>query len=71
MTIRRESILAITNIGKMLAKRRTSVSEYKAAFDLIDRNGDGTVTAKDLGAVLREIGQNPTEEELYDMIGRD
>ena len=38
MTIRRESILAISNIGKMLANRRTSVSEYKAAFDLIDRN---------------------------------
>ena len=70
MTIRRESILAISNIGKMLAKRRTSVSEYKAAFDLIDRNGDGTVTAKELGAVLREIGQNPSEEELHDMIVR-
>ena len=38
MTIRRESILAISTMGKMLASRRTSVSEYKAAFDLIDRD---------------------------------
>ena len=40
----------------------------KDLFDRYHRNGDGTVTAKDLGVVLREIGQNPSEEELHEMI---
>ena len=42
----------------------------KDLFDRDQRNGDGTVTAKDLGVVLREIGQNPSEEELHEMIVR-
>ena len=30
--------------------------------------GDGTVTTKQLGTVIRSLGQNPTEAELEDMI---
>ena len=31
-------------------------------------DGDGTITAKKLGVVMRSLGQNPTEAELQDMI---
>ncbi|OJD34143.1 calmodulin [Diplodia corticola] len=56
------------------------VEEYKAAFAVFpsantslprppqDKNGDGDITAKELGEVMRSLGQNPTDEELNDMI---
>merc|ERR1739841_396750 len=32
------------------------------------KDGDGTITAVELGTVMRSLGQNPTESELNDMI---
>lgn len=31
-------------------------------------DGDGTITSKELGTVMRSLGQNPTEAELQDMV---
>ncbi|KAM0125636.1 hypothetical protein ACHAQE_003174 [Botrytis cinerea] len=57
------------------------VSEFKEAFSLFDKNGDeqcretaliygsiGQITSKELGTVMRSLGQNPSESELQDMI---
>ena len=44
------------------------IAEYKEAFSLFDKDGDGTITTKELGTVMRSLGQNPTEVELQDMI---
>ena len=44
------------------------LSEFKEAFSLFDKDGDGCITTKELGVVMRSLGQNPTEAELQDMI---
>lgn len=43
-------------------------TEVKEAFAIFDKNGDGTITTKDLITVMRSLGKNPTEDEIDDMI---
>ena len=35
---------------------------------IFDKDGDGTITTKELGTVMRSIGRTPTEAELQDII---
>lgn len=44
------------------------ISEYKDAFSLFDKDGDGTITTSELGTVMRSLGENPTDGELREMI---
>ena len=43
-------------------------SEFKEAFGLFDKDGNGTISKEELGMVMRALGQNPTNQELLDMI---
>ena len=51
-----------------LSSHDGNIAEFKEAFSLFDKDGDGTITTKELGTVMRSLGQNPTEQELQDMI---
>ncbi len=42
--------------------------EFKEVFSLFDKDGDGTISTSELGTVMRTLGQNPTEEEIDQMI---
>mmetsp|Transcript_4974 Transcript_4974/g.8534 ORF Transcript_4974/g.8534 Transcript_4974/m.8534 type:complete len:150 (-) Transcript_4974:543-992(-) len=44
------------------------IAEFKEAFSLFDRDGDGAITPKELGTVMRSLGQTPTEAELNELI---
>lgn len=44
------------------------IGQYFMTFVQFDKNDDGTIKTKDLGTVMRSLGQNPTEAELQDMI---
>ena len=44
------------------------ISEFKEAFDLFDKDGDGRITATELGTVMKNLGQSPSEAELRDMV---
>ncbi|XP_023982848.1 calmodulin-1-like [Physeter macrocephalus] len=43
-------------------------TEFKEALSLFDKDDYGTITTKELGTVIRSLGQNSTEAELQDMI---
>ena len=44
------------------------IQEYKEAFSLFDKDLNGSITIKELGAVLRSMGQNPSENDIKEMI---
>lgn len=37
-------------------------------FSLFDKEGDGTIATKELGTVMKSLGQKPTDTDLQDMI---
>ncbi|EZG55535.1 calmodulin [Gregarina niphandrodes] len=47
---------------------REVVNNFQEAFNLFDKDGDGTITAEELATVMRNLGQNPTESEVQDMM---
>ena len=40
------------------------IRKYKAAFSKFSSGKEGVITSKELGKILRYIGQNPTEAEV-------
>ncbi|RWR87959.1 calmodulin-like protein 8 [Cinnamomum micranthum f. kanehirae] len=44
------------------------ITEFQEAFCLFDKDGDGCITIEELATVIRSLGQNPSSEELHDMI---
>merc|ERR1712241_29634 len=43
-------------------------AEFREAFALFDKDGDGTISTKELGTVMNSLGQKPTPQELENMI---
>ncbi|PPJ50644.1 hypothetical protein CBER1_05246 [Cercospora berteroae] len=41
---------------------------YREAFSVFDKNGDGEISAAELGDVMRSLGLKPTDGELQDML---
>ena len=45
-------------------------SEYRECFSFFDKNGDGTITADELAVVIRSMDQNPTDQDIKDMMAK-
>lgn len=44
------------------------MKEFREAFGLFDKDGDGCITKEELGSVMRSLGQFARVEELQEML---
>lgn len=44
------------------------IIEFREAFQAFDKDGSGFITTKELGTVMRSLGQNLTESEVREII---
>ena len=44
------------------------MSHFSICSRIFDKDGDGTISTLELGTVMKNLGHDPTEEELQDMI---
>ena len=48
------------------------INEFKEVFSLFDRNGDGTISKRELGKAIRKsVGQRLSESELQGGISNE
>lgn len=50
-----------------MSDQQASTTNYKEAFALFDKRGNGRVSIDQLGDLLRACGQNPTLAEIGDL----
>lgn len=41
------------------------INQYKEAFTLFDKDSDGKISSEDLGVLIRSLGQNFSNKDLY------
>jgi len=66
--IKNEEMISLTKNKKQKGEAFINQEEFKEAFQLFDKDGDGAITTKELKMVLKACGQNVSNEEIQDMI---
>ncbi len=59
-----------TNIESSIVDNLTDeqIIEFREAFQAFDKDGNGSITTKELGTVMRSLGQNLSEIEIKEVI---
>jgi len=52
----------------MLGMTQQEIDEYQEVFGMFDINGDGAIEMGELKLVMMQLGQNPAEEDLIEMM---
>lgn len=50
-----------------MGEQQAQSTNFKEAFSLFDKRGNGRVQLRELGDLLRACGQNPTLAEIKDL----
>ena len=56
------------HVGTVDQLSSEQISEFRDAFRMFDKDGDGTVNAEEIGDVMTKLGQEHTEQTLLDMV---
>ena len=65
-TISKKEFMDVMN--EMYSVSQGKVDEVVEAFQIFDKDGDGSITTKELGTVMRSLGQNPSDDKIRQMI---
>jgi len=58
----------IDKLAKQLNCTEEQMQEFKAAFDLFDRDGSGAISKDELGQVMKNLGLEVSDHDLGEMI---
>ena len=61
------------NVFRKLLSKNISMEfilEMKEAFQTYDKNGDKVISGKEIVGLVRSLGHNPTEPELFEIIAQ-
>merc|ERR1712066_733403 len=47
---------------------RAQIDEFKQAFDIFDEDGGGDISTRELGRVMKLLGQNPSPQQLQQIV---
>ncbi|XP_073129345.1 calmodulin-like [Henckelia pumila] len=50
---------------------QVEISEFREAFCLIDKDSDGLITVGELASAIQSLNENPTPEEIQEMMNAD
>jgi len=56
------------HVGVLMIPCVNNVVEYKEAFNLFDKDRNGTICTHELRNVMHALGQSPSDQEIADMI---
>ena len=62
------SLYLEAKMEKKMDMEDVRIAEFKEAFDEFDKDHSGTISPDELLGVLRAMGQNPTEDELLNLV---
>lgn len=57
-------------MAKELGLSSAQVAEFREAFNIFDKDGDGRINEIEFGVILRSFGQTPTESKIREIFSK-